>query len=309
MNIRELGVLLALGAVWGSSFMFIKVGGEGLQPFALVEVRLGLAAFTMLAAGSLNRRTWPLFRKYWRPLVVMGVINCALPYTLFAWGEIYINSGLAAIYNATTPLWTGALGLIWASAERLTPGKTVGLFIGLAGVVLVVSGDLAVEGASSEQLLGQGAVLLAGLSYAVSGIYGGKSLRGVPPRIPASGQLIAGAIILLPLAAFQIPGSVPSIRAIGAVSMLAITNTALASMMYYWLLTHIGTVKTVLVTYLLPGFALLWGAIFLDEAVTLPAVAGLLLILLGISVTSGGGLGFLARLRNRDVHRHVEPGA
>ncbi|MBF6613411.1 MAG: DMT family transporter [Chloroflexi bacterium] len=296
MSAKEFGMLIALGAIWGASFMFIKVGGAEIEPFALVEMRLGLAAIVMLIIAASRQGTLSLLKRHWRPLAVMGLVNCALPYTLITWGEVYISSGLAAIYNACAPLWGALLGLVWVWAERLPPARMFGLFLGLSGVVLVVSSNLSGGSSGSMLLIGQGAVLLAALSYAIAATYGRKALHGMPSLIPATGQLITGALMLLPLALFQLPKTMPSLQALTAVSTLAIAGTALASLIYYWLLERVGGTKTLLVTYLLPIFALIWGAIFLREAITLPAVVGLALVLAGITVTSGRGTGILKKV-------------
>jgi drug/metabolite transporter (DMT)-like permease len=299
MSPKEFGVLFALGAIWGASFMFIKVAGAEMQPFFLVEIRLGLAALVMIVLSLSQRGTFPAMRANWPAILVMGIINCAVPYTLITWGEVYINSGLAAIYNACARLWAGALGVVWVWAERLSPSRLLGLLAGMAGVVLVVSSNLGGGGDSSMQLIGQGAVLLAALSYAVAGIFGRKRLQGVPVQVTATGQLITGALILLPLSLFQIPAQVPSAQAIASLATLSIVGTAIASLMYYWLLTHVGATRTLLVTYLLPAFALIWGALLLHEPITVVAVAGLVLILLGITITSGRGTELAARLTRR----------
>ncbi|HYP41297.1 MAG TPA: DMT family transporter [Chloroflexia bacterium] len=299
MSAKEFGVLLALGAIWGASFMFIKVGGAEIQPFFLVEMRLGLAALVMLAIVARQRGALSGLIRHWRPLLVMGVLNCALPYTLLTWGETYISSGLAAILNACAPLWSALLGFVWVWAERLAPSRLLGVLVGFGGVVLVVSANLSGGEEGIMQFVAQGAVLTMALSYAVAGVYGRKALKGVQPIIPAAGQLITGALVLMPLAAFQVPQVVPSWQALGAVITLAILGTALASLLFYWLLARVGTTKTLLVTYLLPIFALLWGALFLREEVTLPAVVGLALVLLGITITSGRGAPIVVWLRNK----------
>lgn len=299
MSVKEYGVLFALGAIWGASFMFIKVAGREMQPFFLVEVRLGLASIALLLMSISQRGLFGQMRAHWRPIVFMGLFNCALPYTLITWGESYINSGLAAIYNACAPLWVGALGLVWIWAEKMSAGRLVGLLAGMLGVALVVSGDLSGGDGGILQLVGQGAVLLAALAYAISGVYGRKRLQGVPLRVAATGQLLAGALMILPLAALQIPNRFPSLEATGSIVTLAILGTSLATLMYYWLLSHVGATRTMLVTYLLPGFALVWGALFLQEPVRLPAVAGLLLILVGITITSGRGAELVGRLLGR----------
>ena len=148
-------------------------------------------------------------------------------------------------------------------------------------------------------LMGQGACLLAALSYGLSGHFGKRYLKGVPLQAAATGQLVTGTIMLAPLAVFQVPRTMPSWEALGSVIVLAIAGTALASLMYYWLLARVGATKVLLVTYLLPGFALLWGAFFLSEAVTITALLGLGLVLLGIAITSGTALGLFARFRSK----------
>lgn len=299
MSAREFGVLVGLGAIWGASFMFIKVGSTELQPFALVEMRLGLAALVLLVVVSTQRDVLTAMKDNWFHLVVMGLINCAIPYTLITWGETYISSGLAAIFNACAPLWAAVLGLFWAWGEKLSAGRMLGVLLGMAGVVLTVSGNLAGGQETSMQLLGQGAVLLAALSYAISGIYGRRMLRGVPSLAPAAGQLLTGALMLLPFAVFQLPAHMPGWEALGAVATLAIAGTALASLLFYWLLARVGAARTLLVTYLLPGFALIWGALILSEAITLVSVLGLVLVLFGISITSGSGTVIFDRLRGK----------
>jgi drug/metabolite transporter (DMT)-like permease len=301
MSAKGFGVLLLLGAIWGASFMFIKVGGAEMEPFFLVEMRLALAALTLVGLGAARAGTFGLMRDNWVTLVVMGLINCALPYVLITWGEIYISSGLASIYNACTPLWGGALGFVWGWAEKLSPGRLIGLFLGMAGVVLVVSGNLEQKGNTDTTmyLLGQGAVLLAALTYAISGIYGRRRLKGIAPHIGATGQLIAGSLMLLPFALFQIPAQVPSWQAIGSVATLSILGTSVATLLYFWLLNNVGVTGTLLVTYLLPGFALMWGALLLHETITWAAIAGLLLVLLGITFTTGKAGEFWARLMGR----------
>ena len=290
MSAREFSMLLTLGAIWGASFMFIKLGSEDLQPFALVELRLALAGVVLLAANAYRKGQFAALLANWRALTVLGLLNCAVPYVLITWGEHYISSGLAAIYNACAPLWAAVLlALLPASSERLTGVRLLGLVFGMLGVILVVSGNLSLASEDPLHLVGQGACLLAALSYAIAGIFARRTLAGVPSSVSATGQLVTGAIMLIPLAALQLPTRMPSWLSLGAVIALAVLGTALASMMYYWLIARVGATGALLVTYLLPGFALVWGALFLREQITLTAVLGLCLVLLGIAVTSGSG--------------------
>jgi drug/metabolite transporter (DMT)-like permease len=262
-------------------------------------MRLSLAALVLLAVVASKREVLEAMRRNWLALVMLGLLNCAIPYTLITWGETQITSGLASIYNACAPLWAAGLGLFWTWGERLAPGRLFGVLMGLAGVMLIVGGNLGGGNDPVLHLLGQAAVLAAALSYAVSGIYARRMLRGVPSLAPATGQLVAGAIMLLPLAVMQVPTKMPSWQALGAVSTLAILGTALASLIYYWLLARVGAARTLLVTYLLPGFALMWGALLLHEPVTPVAVLGLALVLLGIAITTGSAGPVVRWLRAR----------
>jgi drug/metabolite transporter (DMT)-like permease len=301
MSTKGAAILLLLGAIWGASFMFIKVGGEEMQPFFLVEIRLSLAAVVLGLVSLTKSGIFTLMRTHWRTMIMMGLLNCAIPYTLITWGETHISSGMAAIFNALTPLWAGALGFAWVWAERLSAGRLIGLVMGLVGVGLVVSGNFEHQGEADTTLflLGQGAVMLGALSYAVAGIYGRHKLHGLPVYVGATGQLITGAIMILPFALLEIPSKVPSIQAVGSVVTLSILGTAVAALLFYWLLTNVGTIGTLLVTYLLPPFALLWGALFLHETATLWAILGLVLILLGITFTSGSVGVIMARRSER----------
>jgi drug/metabolite transporter (DMT)-like permease len=301
VSTKGLGVLLLLGAIWGASFMFIKVAGEEMQPFFLVEIRLALAAITLSLVSLSKPGIFALMWANRRTMLVMGLVNCAVPYTLITWGETHISSGMASIFNACAPLWAGVLGFAWVWAERLSASRLVGLLLGLAGVALVVSGNFNQGGGSDNTLylLGQGAVLLAALSYAVAGVYGRHKLKGLPVYVGATGQLITGSLMILPFALFEIPSKVPSIQAIGSIVTLSVVGTAVAALLFYWLLTNVGTIGTLLVTYLLPPFALVWGAIFLQEDVSIWALAGLVLILLGITFTSGKAGEIAARRAKR----------
>jgi drug/metabolite transporter (DMT)-like permease len=284
---REFSLLLGLGAIWGASFLFIKVGGAEIQPFMLVELRLSIAAVILLLIVSRRPGVLSTLRQHLPSVTVLGILNCALPYTLLTWGEHYVSTGLAAIINATSPLWAALLGVVWSWADTLSPSRLFGVLLGLGGVVLVVSGDLGGGDTIGMQPFGLAAVIGMAISYAVASIFARKRLRGITPMVPATGQLVTGAIVLLPLALFQIPQAMPSLAASASVLTLSVVGTALASLIYYWLIGRVGATKTLLVTYLLPGFALIYGAILLHEQITVTAILGLALVLLGIAVTTG----------------------
>ncbi|MBI4499508.1 MAG: EamA family transporter [Chloroflexi bacterium] len=317
MGLRDLGLLVALGAIWGGSFLFIKVSVSEVTPLTLVTVRLSLGMLGLLAYLSLHPGALPttdlgkLVRAVWRPAVVIGVVAAIAPYLLIAWGEQHLTSGAAAILNATSPLFSALLAAQLPArlgGERLSLTGSAGILVGFGGVALLVgsSGGLTGAGASQEELWGAAAVLLASLCYAIGGLYTHHVFAGVPPLVPAVAQNTAGALILVgPALVLARPEGLPSPAAIGAMLALGLVGTALAYLLYFDLLVRIGGTRTLLVTYLLPGTALVYGAVLLSETVPPNALAGLALILLGIALTTGTGaqaLGWLRRRRGQTGH-------
>jgi drug/metabolite transporter (DMT)-like permease len=279
--------------------MFIKVAVLEMSPLMLVSVRLALASLTLvllqrlLGLGKRSGLAAPPLRELWRAYLWVGFINAVVPYTLIAWGEEHIASGTASILNASTPLFTALLASMAAgyagSAERLTPPRILGLLVGFAGVaVLVVGSGADIEvGAGRGALLGEAAVLVASLAYGVGGLYARRRFAGVPPILPATWQSAFGAMILLPFALVLTPlEKAPSWQAAGSVAALGIFGTALALLLYYQLLARVGATRTVMVTYLLPVMALIYGAVFLHEHIGLPSLLGLALVLSGIAITA-----------------------
>lgn len=305
MQGRYLGVLLLLGAVWGASFLLIKIGVAELPPVTLVAVRLLVSAAVLTAVLYAGGQRLPTRPRAWADLLVLGVVGMVLPYLLITWGEQSMPSGMAAILNATTPLFSVLITNVWTQEERLSGARVLGVALGFAGVVVAVGvGSLREAGAAG--LVPQLGVLLAALCYAIAGIYGRRAFRGVPAMVPAAGQLLMGAAVITPvaLALHGVPERMPSAMAIGAVLGLAVFGTALAYVLLYWLMERIGATRTSMVTYLLPPFALLYGALFLGEAVTPGALAGLALVAGGILLANGAvRLGAAARHPSSAAHR------
>ncbi|MDQ3328197.1 MAG: DMT family transporter [Chloroflexota bacterium] len=305
----DLSLLFGLAAMWGASFLFIKVAVLEISPLMLVSIRLVLASGTMLLvqrALALRRPAPPAppVRQMWRSYLYVSVVNAIIPYTLIAWGEERITSGTASILNASTPLFTALLaGLAITHAgvlDKLTPRRAIGLLVGFAGVtVLIVGSGADVDLPTGRSaLLGEVAVLVASLSYGIGGLYGRRAFEGMPPILPATWQSIFGAAVLLPFALVLTPlERVPSWQAIGSVVALGVVGTAIALLVYYELLARVGATRTVMVTYLLPVMALFYGAVLLDEVVSVYALLGLALVLLGITVT--------ARARTSDEVRAI----
>jgi drug/metabolite transporter (DMT)-like permease len=283
-------LLLVLSATWGASYLFIKVAVEDVEPAPMMAARLLIAASVLLGylvAATGMRDALRELREAWRALLVLGLLNAALPFWLIAWGEQHIDSSVAAIAQATVPIFNLVLGLRFLPNERVTLGRVVGLGLGAAGVA-VLAGLNPVGGwwAAAGTL----AVVLSSLSYAASGVYGQLRVRTVRGPVLAAGSMLVGGLVLLPLGLAQAPAERPDAAAIASILALALIGTALAQLVLYRMLRLHGSAKVSLVTYLIPAFALGYGAVLLDEPVTAAVLAGLGLILAGVALASGARL-------------------
>ena len=287
MRIRYLGALLLLGAVWGASFLFIKIGVQEMAPETLVMLRLVIAAIVLLGVLYARGLRLPMNWRTWVDFLFLGVVGLIFPYLLITWSEQTIPSGMAAILNATTPLSSVLIAYFWTREERLTGLRLLGLALGFAGVVVAVGiADLDLARTDTRAQL---AVLVAAACYALTGIYARRAFRGVPALIPATGQMLAGALLITPYALLVrgIPARMPSATALGAVVVLAVFGTALAYILLYWLMERIGATRSSMITYLLPPFALAYGALFLGEPIAVNALLGLVLVVFGILLANG----------------------
>ena len=280
-------LLLSLAAVWGASYLFIKVAVEDVEPAPMMAIRLlgaaaMLGAYLVWRAGA--RQAASDLRDGWRPALVLGAINAAIPFWLVAWGEKHVDSSIAAIAQATVPIFVLLLGLRFLPHERVGAGRLVGVGLGIAGVALLAG--LNPDG-GAEAVIGTLAVVLASLSYACGGVYGQLRVRSVSGPVLATGSMLAGGLILLPLALAQVPDRMPSLEAWASIAALTILGTAVAQLILYRTLRIHGSAKVSLVTYLMPGFAILYGALLLDEAITAAMLGGLVLILAGVALGSG----------------------
>ena len=280
-------MLSFLAAVWGASYLFIKVAVDEIEPTAMMFFRLALAAallvpFLLVQLGT--RRALEELRRAWRPGLALGVVNAALPFTLIAWGEKHIDSGVAAIANSTVPLFVVLLAIRFRPSERATGARLAGVLIGFAGVAVLAGGQ---PGGGWWAVAGTLAVVVASVSYAIGSLYGqGRTVETRGPVL-ATAAMVGGMVVLLPFALLQLPTEVPSSEAIASVAALSILGTALAQLVLFRMLRLHGSARTSLVTYLLPVTALFYGAVLLGEAVTVAVLGGLALILLGVALGSG----------------------
>lgn len=290
--------ILLLAAVWGISFFLTEICLRDLGPVTLACARVGLASLALLGVAALKGEQLPSGLADWGPLAVMGLINNALPFSLIMWGQTRIDSGLASILNATTPLFAFVLAHLLTSDERMTLRGAAGVGIGFLGAVVLI-GPSALGGLGTESW-GQFAVLGAALSYALAGIFG-RRLRRFSPMVAAAGMTAVASMMLLPPAlVLERPWNAsPDNATWVALATLALVSTAAAYIIYFRILATAGATNLLLVTFVIPIVAVLLGVLALDEAVTLSAIAGMLLIFIGLSVIDGRPLSALAGLRTR----------
>jgi drug/metabolite transporter (DMT)-like permease len=272
-----------LGALWGGSFLFIRVAVPALGPFLLVELRVGLAAAALIlyamAAGSM-----PKIRGRWRSLLALGFLNAAVPFSLISAAEIYLTASLAAILNATTVMFVAIVAAVWMG-DALAARKAIGIILGIFGVSVLVGWDpLPLNGAV---LLAVAAMLLASLSYALGATYAKRSFSGIPPLGMAIGQLGAAGALLLPLAVVSVPERAPSTVVTFSMLGLALLSTAVAYLIYFRLIENVGPTSTLTVTLLVPVFGLLFGVLLLDEPFGIGTLAGLGIILTSVVLITG----------------------
>jgi drug/metabolite transporter (DMT)-like permease len=290
MNATEWALLLFLSILWGGSFFFGKVALAVIPALTLVALRTGFGALALLIFLALRGIALPLSAKAWGRYLVMGLLNNALPFALINFGQTQIDSGLAAILNATTPLFTVLLAHLVTEDERLTRNRIIGVALGFAGVIVLI-GPSALRGLGLAGL-GKLAVVGAACSYACAGLYG-RRLKGLPPVANACGMLVASALVMLPVA-LLVDG--PAGFAVGltaglpiwaAVAGLALLSTALAYIVYFRILATAGATNLLLVTFLIPVSALLLGGLVLGERPEGTAFAGMALIFLGLAAVDG----------------------
>lgn len=287
MRVRDWGLLIALAILWGGSFFFSKVALSELQPLTVVLGRVGIAAIVLHGIVWLTGQQMPTRRSLWGLFFIMGCLNNLIPFSLIFWGQTHIASGLAAILNATTPVWTVLLAHFFTADEKLTKGRLSGVLCGLLGAIVMI-GPAALAGMGLN-VIAQLAVLGAALSYAFAGIFG-KRFRGIPPLVTATGQVTATATMMVPIALLvdqPWKHAVPGLTTWGALIGLAVLSTAIAYIIYFRLLSTVGATNLLLVTFLIPVSALLLGTLILGEVLAARNFVGMALIGLGLAYIDG----------------------
>ncbi|MGL5839807.1 MAG: DMT family transporter [Sphingorhabdus sp.] len=283
------GLIGILSVLWGGAFFLIEVGLRSYPPITLVFIRLALAVPPMWLAMWLMGERLPKDRRSWGLLTVVGALNCALPFILFFWGQQYLDSGYAAILNATTPLWGVITAHFLTSDEKATPARIIGVLIGLAGIVTMV-GPSAASGLS-DNLLAQIACIVSTVFYSFAAIYGRRLSQGtLTPMAVATGQTMTAALLMVPVVLIlDRPWmmDMPSLESTIAGFTLALLSTALAYTLYFRLIDRAGASNAQLVAFLMPVLAVTLGIAFLNEALNMGQIAGAALIALGLAIIDG----------------------
>ena len=278
--------LIALAAIWGGSFLFMRIAAPVLGPVVLIQCRVALAALFLVGMAVLWRRPLDV-RSHWKHFLILGLLNNAVPFTLFAWAAQILPASLESVLNATAPIWGAILGALWTRTLP-SPKTAVGLLLGVVGVAVLVGLDAG--GLTSQVWLAAGGALLAAGCYAVAALYS-KAAKSVDAFSNAHGSMWAATLLMAPATPFfpmhLMPGSGPGFWVILSVVLLGILCSGVAYILYFGLMDEVGPSQTLSVTFLIPIFGILWGNLFLHEPVTPHMVIGGLVVLVGTALITG----------------------
>lgn len=287
MRPRDAAELLLLAAIWGASFLFMRMAAPEFGAVALVAVRVGLAAAVLLPLLAWQGQLGAL-RRHAGPIAIVGLLNSALPFVLFTLAALAVNAGLSAIFNATTPLWTALVAWAWLH-DRPAQARAVGLALGFAGVLALAAGKASLQPGEHgiSPALAIAACIGAALCYGVAANFAKRHLTGVPPMALAAGSQLSAALIVAGPAWWWWPTTTPSAGAWTAAVLLAVVCSGVAYVLYFRLIAHIGPAGASSVTFLIPLFAVAWGWVVLGEPLTWGMAAGGAVILLGTAIATG----------------------
>jgi drug/metabolite transporter (DMT)-like permease len=286
MKTKQWIVFILLGAIWGSSFLWIKIAVQEVGPITLVAFRALFGLLFCLVVAVIQRVEWPRNLRSWLPLLVLGLTNIAIPFFLISWGEQSIDSAVASVLDATVPLFTILIAHFLLKDDKITLSKMMGLLVGFAGVVVLMMKDL--SNASAGSLLGQAAVLLASVFYAVSSVIARKTTEDTPGILRSGIPLIAASVVMWPSAmTFESPVEIPQLGITWiALLWLGILGSGLAFVLAYYLIHEMGPTRMTMVTYLFPVVGVILGTVFLDEQLTWQLILGTLLVLISLVIAN-----------------------
>ena len=287
MSPRDRLDLLLLGALWGASFLFMRLGAADFGALPLVFVRVAVAS-AMLLPLLIWRHEGPALRQHWRAIALVGLVNTALPFALFMVAALVLGAGLMSVFNATAPIWAALIAWLWLG-EVLNRSRATGLLIGVLGVLGLVWGkaDLRPGSHGISPALGMAACVAAAICYGVGANLSRRHLARVPPMAVAAGSQFSAALLTLGPAVWAWPAVNPGPGAWLAAVALGLACTGWAYVLYFGLIARTGAANAISVTFLIPGFAMLWGWLFMDEQPTATMLAGCAVILLGTALSTG----------------------
>lgn len=281
MKTSHLTMLLTLAAIWGASFMFMRISAPAFGPVALVELRVVIGALVLMPFVWATLRATDL-KPYLGRLLLLGALNTALPFALFAYASLTLPAAATSILNGTMPLWGFAIAAMFG-LEPLSTWRFIGLVLGVAGITLV-TGDPQLSG-TPEALRALGAGLLASFLYGIAANYAKVKLKDLPSTVVAVGGQVGAAVVLLPALPFLWPTAMPSAGAWAAALMLAVLCTGIAYALYFKLISAVGAAKAMTVAFLIPVFGMLWGFVFLHETITARMLIGCAVVLVGTALS------------------------
>ncbi|WP_319405925.1 DMT family transporter [uncultured Desulfosarcina sp.] len=286
MGVREWGLILILSVIWGGSFFFVGVAVKEMTPLTIVLCRVGFASMILLTVVRLTGRKIPTSAGVWGSFFVLGALNNLIPFSLIVWGQTHIDSSLAAILNATTPIFSVVLAHLLTREERLTANRMAGVLVGWVGVAVLIG--IESLGGFGIQVLGQLAVVVASLSYACAAIYG-RRFKAMDPVVVSAGMLCGSTVMMLPMALIveQPWHLAPGAATWAALFGLSAVSTSLAYIIYFRVLAVAGATNILLVTFLIPASAIFLGVMVLGERPGWNAFAGMALIFLGLIAIDG----------------------
>lgn len=275
--------LLLLASLWGSSFIFMRIGSPEFGPILFMALRTLTASLFLLPLVFIAKKQGE-FNGYKIKIFIVGIFNTAIPFVLFGYATLTLSGGLTSVLNATTPMFGAIVAYLWFR-DKMSISASFGLLIGFVGVYLLMLDKISIG--QQNILLPTLAALLASLCYGISANYTKRYLTGISSTVLASGSQVAASIVLLPISLFFLPTHMPSNSAIMSVLLLGVLCTGIAYIIFFHLIANLGPAKAISVTYLIPAFGLFWGSIFLNELITSSMIIGCGFILTGVALATG----------------------
>lgn len=294
MSPRYVFELLLLAAIWGASFIFMRIGSPEFGPILLMALRTLTASLFLLPLVFFTKKT-AAFKGIKTKILIVGLFNTAIPFVLFGYAILTLSGGLTSVLNATTPMFGAIVAYLWFR-DKMSISASFGLLIGFVGVYLLMLDKVTLG--QQNILVPTLAALSASLCYGISANYTKRYLTGISSTVLASGSQVAATLVLLPISLFFIPAEVPSNAAIISVLLLGVLCTGVAYIIFFHLIANLGPAKAISVTYLIPAFGLFWGSLFLDEVITSSMIIGCAFILTGVALATG-----LLKLSKRKIDK------